>query len=242
MRSQLQSVLTLILCGLALAMPVPGSAADAAEKQLSLQQALEIARLENPQIAIGRARKDGAQGARVRSRQGFSPRLTLDAYYLRLDTSLLDNIPVFEPRFPPTFVERNFGPVDGNVVSVELVQPLINIGAWNARRQAGHGVDAAGLQLRRVEDEIEVAVVKACYGARTAERQVGAERKGLATAHRALLQARAVRQWCADPGTCAQAPGAHADQRRAGLDRADPDPDPGHLFSRVRRRVGRRRD
>ena len=125
----------------------------------------------------------------MRSRQGFSPRLTLDAYHLRLNTSLLDNIPTFEPAFPPVFAQRDLGPVDGNVASVELVQPLINVGAWNARRQAGRAFEAADLGLHRARREVDVAVIEAYFGARTARRQVEAERKGLATALRALRQA-----------------------------------------------------
>ena len=163
----------------------------AGEMVLSLDRALDIARRHNPRIAIGRARRAGAEGARVRSRQGFSPRLTLDAYHLRLDTSVLDNIPTFEPEFPPLFVRRGFGPLDGNVASVELVQPLINVGAWNARRQAGRALEAAELDLHRARREVDVAVVEAYFGARTARRQVEAERKGLATAQRALRQAEA---------------------------------------------------
>ena len=88
-----------------------GPESGARERILSLDQALEIARNENPRIAIGRARRAGAQAARVRSRQGFSPRLTLDAYHLRLNTSLLDNIPTFEPAFPPVFVSAIWGPL-----------------------------------------------------------------------------------------------------------------------------------
>ena len=111
-----------------------GPERNASEMVLSLDRALEIARDENPRIAIGRARRAGAEGSRVRSRQSFSPRLTLNAYYLRLDTSLLDNIPAFEPTFPPVLVRRDFGRIEGNVASVELVQPLVNAGAWNASR------------------------------------------------------------------------------------------------------------
>ena len=168
-----------------------GPSPAAGEMPLSLDRALEIAREENPRIAIGRARRAGAQGARIRSRQGFSPRLTLDAYHLRLDTSLLDNIPIFEPDFPPVFGRRDFGPIDGNVGSIELVQPLINVSAWNARRQAGLAVEAADLELHRARREVEVAVVEAYFGARTAKHQVQVEQKGLATALRALRQAEA---------------------------------------------------
>nr|WP_240956313.1 TolC family protein [Wenzhouxiangella sp. XN79A] len=152
---------------------------------------MDIAAQDNPAIAIGRARRAGAAGARVRSRQGFSPRLTLEASHLRLDTSTLDNIPTFEPQRPPAIVRRDVGPLNGNVASLELVQPLINVGAWNARRQAGRALEAAELDLHRARREVDVAVVEAYFGARTARRQVEAERKGLATAQRALRQAEA---------------------------------------------------
>ena len=166
-------------------------AARAEERALSLDQALKIARDENPRIAIARARRAGAEGARLRSRQAFSPRLTLDAYHLRLDTPLLDNIPTFNPDFPPVLVQRDLGPVVGNVASAELVQPLVNVGAWNARRQAGRVLEAADLELHRARREVEVAVIEAYFGARTARRQVEAEQKGLATALRGLRQAEA---------------------------------------------------
>lgn len=188
LRFALVGLLVLLFDVLALA---AGPEPRAGEMVLSLDRALEIARRDNPRIAIGRARRAGAEGARVRSRQGFSPRLTLDAYHLRLDTSVLDNIPTFEPEFPPLFVRRDFGPLDGNVASVELVQPLINVGAWNARRQTGRALEAAELDLHRARREVDVAVVEAYFGARTARRQVEAERKGLATAQRALRQAEA---------------------------------------------------
>ena len=44
------------------------------EMVLSLAQALTIAREENHRIAIGRARRAGAEGARLRSRQSFFPK------------------------------------------------------------------------------------------------------------------------------------------------------------------------
>jgi outer membrane protein TolC len=160
------------------------------ERILSLNRALEIARAENPRIAIGRARRAGAESALMSSRQGFSPRVTLNAYRLRLDTSLLDTIPTFEPDFPPVF-QRDFGTLEGNVASLELIQPLINVGAWNARRQAGRAREAAELELKRARREVDVAVVEAYFGARSARRQVEAEKKGLGTARRALQQAQA---------------------------------------------------
>lgn len=166
-------------------------APESGQMALSLDRALAIARADNPGIAVDRARRARAEGARVRSRQAFSPRVSFDATYLRVDASVLDDIPVIEPGFPPVLGTRRLGPLDGQVVGAQLVQPLINVGAWNARRQAGSARDAAELSLHRSREEVEAAVVESYFGARTAQRQVDAEHKGLATARRALRQAEA---------------------------------------------------
>ena len=158
---------------------------------LSLEQALSIARSDNPAIAIDRARKARAEGARIRTRQGFSPRLSLTASQLRLDSSALDDIPRINPDFPPLFTASSLGPLEGNLVGVELVQPLINVGAWNARRQAGSALAAAELGLDRGTREVQVAVVEAYYGVGAAHSRVKAEKRGLATAQRALRQTEA---------------------------------------------------
>ncbi|PLW84174.1 hypothetical protein CWI75_02155 [Kineobactrum sediminis] len=167
------------------------SGAGSGETALSLDRALAVARADNPLIAIDRARKARAEGARIRSRQGFSPRISLSATHLRLDTSLLDNPPGIASGFPALFGARGLGPAEGQVAGIQLVQPLVNVSAWNAHHQAGSALDAAELSLHRSRREVDVAVVEAYFGARTAGRQVAAEQKGLATALRALRQAEA---------------------------------------------------
>lgn len=187
--------LRLALVGILVIAASSAAAADPAPEtrsmSLSLERAVAIAQAENPGIAIDRARKARAEGARVRSRQAFSPRISFDATHLRLDSSLLDDIPVIEPGLPPVLGTRGLGALEGRVVGAQLVQPLINVGAWNARRKAGRALDAAQLSLHRSRREVEVAVAEAYFGARTARRQVEAEHKGLATALRALRQAEA---------------------------------------------------
>ncbi|HEY7775383.1 MAG TPA: TolC family protein [Kineobactrum sp.] len=167
--------------------PKPGTG----ETLLSLDRALAVARADNPLIAIDRARKAHAEGTRMRSRQGFSPRLSLSATHLRLDTSLLEELPGIAPGFPVPLGARGLGPAEGQVAGVQLVQPLVNVSAWNAHRQASSALDAAELSLHRSRREVDAAVVEAYFGARTAGRQVVAEQKGLATALRALRQAEA---------------------------------------------------
>ena len=155
---------------------------------LSLQRALQIARTENPELLISRARKARAEAARLRTRQGLLPTLSLDASYLNADVGLLDQVPTDAVFLPlPGIDELN--PVEGNLLGMQLVQPLVNFGAWHARAQAGHEEDAARFGLRRAEDEVTVATIEAYFGASTAQRQVSAEARGLAAASRALRQA-----------------------------------------------------
>lgn len=177
---------------LALAGPFPALARDDAAtetQRLSLQQALERARAENSELLARRARQAQADAVKTQTRQGFLPTVSADASYLRFDTSLLDDIPTLDSLFPPVLARRDLGPVDGQVFGLQVVQPLVNVGAWNARRQADAQVDAAERVLGRAEDEVALAVVQAYFGARTAARQVIAEQRGLVTAERALKQA-----------------------------------------------------
>ena len=162
-----------------------------AHGMLSLEDALDRARAENPELLINRARIARAEAVQRQTLQGVLPTVSVDASYLRLDASLLDDIPVLEPGLPPLLARRDLGPVEARVASIQMVQPLVNVGAWNARRQAGRQADAARLVLRRAQDEVTLAVIETYFGARTAERQVEAKQRGLATAERALRQAEA---------------------------------------------------
>lgn len=162
-----------------------------AHGMLSLEDALDRARAENPELLINRARIARAEAVQRQTLQGVLPTVSVDASYLRLDASLLDDIPVLEPGLPPLLARRDLGPVEARVASIQMVQPLVNVGAWNARQQAGRQADAARLVLRRAQDEVTLAVIETYFGARTAERQVEAEQRGLATAERALRQAEA---------------------------------------------------
>lgn len=157
---------------------------------LSLARALELAQAQNPQLQALRARQAGAEGRLLSTRQGVLPSISFDATYLRAGLGLLDNVPTIESRVPPGIGWRDANPVEGNAVGVQVVQPLVNFGAWEARRQAGRQEDAARLSVQRAEDEVTVATVTAYYGIRSAQRQVTAERRGLRAARRGLAQAR----------------------------------------------------
>lgn len=159
---------------------------------LSLRGALERAQAENPELLINRARKARAEATRLRTRQGIFPTLTLDATYLNADIGVLDSVNVENLPVLPWLGIGALSPVEGNLVGLQLVQPVVNFGAWHAREQAAHAEDAARLGLRRAQHEVAVITIEAYFGAITAQRQLGAEARGLAAARRALRQAEAL--------------------------------------------------
>jgi len=188
----------LSLCGAA-APDVAAAASSAPESALaqtpshalSLAEALALAHEQNPELLIRRARAARAAGEKLRSRQGVLPTVSLDATYLKADVGLLDGVPVLTPGSTPGLGFVSANPVEGNLLGVQLLQPLVNFEAWAAGRQAGHLEQAAQLGARRTRDEVTVATIASYFGASTAQRRVAAESRGLATARRALRQAEA---------------------------------------------------
>ncbi len=187
-------LLPIVLAALGLAtvlLPASTAADPLAYGRLSLEDALDLARAENPELLINRARIARAEAVQQQTLQGVLPTVSVDTTYLRLDTSLLDDTPMLEPGLPPLLIRRDFNPVEARVASIQMVQPLINVSAWNARRQAERQADAARMVLRRTQDEVTLAVIETYFGAQTAESRVTAEQRGLTTAERALRQAEA---------------------------------------------------
>jgi len=161
----------------------------ASGQALSLQEALALAREQNPEVLIRRARAARAEAEKLRTRQGVLPTVSLDATYLRADVGLLDDFPMLSAGATPGLGFVSVNPVEGNLLGVQLLQPLVNFEAWAAGRQAGYLERAAELGVRRVHEEVAVATIATYFGALTAERRVAAEARGLAAARRALRQA-----------------------------------------------------
>lgn len=168
-----------------------GELAKAPSRALSLEEALALAQEQNPALLIRRARAARAEGEKLRSRQGVLPTVSLDATYLKADAGLLDEFPMLSPGSPPGLGFVSVNPVEGNLLGVQLVQPLVNFEAWAAGRQAGRLERAAHLGVRRARDEVAVATIASYFGASAAEQRVAAETRGLAAARRALRQAEA---------------------------------------------------
>jgi len=175
---------------LCLALLLVAMAVDGRAIELGLEQAMTLARERNPELTVYRAGRDRAVGLSQQTLQGMLPTLSVDSNYLRAGLSLAEDIPVPGLIFPPVLEPRDLGPIDGFISGVQLVQPLLNVSAWQARRQAERGVEAARLGLGRAGRELNARVVEAYYGVLTTEQRLDVESSALATAER--LHERAV--------------------------------------------------
>lgn len=179
-----------LLASLPAADPV-GSADPGGERVLSLAEALAIARDDNPDVVIRRARVAVAESRKLGSRRAFVPQVSVDATYLRLDDGFGDSLSVEDRDLSPLLSSFALTPLDGYATGVEVVQPLVNVDAWHARRQADAGVDAAGLSLQRALRVVDVTVLTAYYALDAARQRVQATQAGLQAAQRALDRAQA---------------------------------------------------
>jgi outer membrane protein TolC len=156
---------------------------------LSLQQALELASARNPEVVIGRARQARAEAVRLQTGRAILPTVNLDATYLHADLGLLGTSSVW-PAVPELIAPwPDLSPIEGSILGVQLVQPLVNVSAWHGREQAARRLDAARLRLARIADEVAVSTTEAYFGAVTAAELVQAAAGGRAAAQRALEQA-----------------------------------------------------
>lgn len=179
----LACILTSILAGLAL--PV------AAAERITLAQALDLALARNADLEQQRAGLDRAAGVRKQTLQGILPTLSASTGYLRSDSALLEAVPVFDPQAPPQlqpgFVDLR--PVEAQVAAVQIVQPLVNLEAWQARTQSGLRQNAAGHALARGRQELVFQVMSQYYGITAMQLRAQAERRARAAAERALSRA-----------------------------------------------------
>ncbi|MBA2880671.1 outer membrane protein [Desulfosalsimonas propionicica] len=159
--------------------------------EISLEDAYRLALKKNPGIAEQRARQDIATSLRQQAMQGYLPTLSFDASYLRFDSSLISDVPVpvwQDTGFPPAleFQTRDFGPIDGYITGFSAVQPILNLEAWLAGRQAAHQTTAAGLALSRGERELALHLIEAYYGVIVAEKRLDVEKTALEAARKTL--------------------------------------------------------
>jgi len=107
-------------------------------QELSLSAALERASARATELQRLQKQDQLARATHTRSAQAFLPRISADSTWIRSDADAHEHIPSLNLRAtPPGITTQDYGPVEGVVSGVNIVQPLIHVEGWAGRAQAG---------------------------------------------------------------------------------------------------------
>lgn len=183
------------ICILILFLPLVSAAATPVGPYplpLSLEDAFQLALEKNPTLEAGRATQDTAEAMAMQTLQGYLPTITFDTNYVRFDGSLISDVyvPILDsPSLIPPIVRQDLGPVDAYLSGFQVVQPLINVEAWNARQQANRAITAAGLTVSQGERELALMLIEAYYGVMVAEELLKVEKSAYLAAEKTVTLA-----------------------------------------------------
>ncbi|MBS3803553.1 MAG: TolC family protein [Oleiphilaceae bacterium] len=152
---------------------------------MSLTRALEVAGQEAVTLRALAAETRQAEAVRQQSRQAWLPSVSADASWLRADSSLITGVPVPALGIPPTLQRTDFGPVEGTVTGVQVVQPLFNADAIRLRHAASLKVEARRHAEQWGQQAIRLEVARLYFSFHRARKQVGATRTALDAATKA---------------------------------------------------------
>ncbi|WP_404366843.1 TolC family protein [Marinobacter sp.] len=158
---------------------------------MSLTQALEVARQEAITLQTLSAETRQAEAVRQQSSQAYLPSISTDASWLRADSSLITGVPVPTLGIPPTIQHTDFGPVEGTVTGVQVVQPLFNADALQSSHAASLNVDARRHAEQWGRQAIRLEVSRLYFNILREQERVDAAQMSYAAARKAATLAHA---------------------------------------------------
>ncbi len=154
-------------------------------KELTLEQALDLAERNATELQILDAQHALASAGFQRSAQAFLPKISIDATLLRADSSLINDIPVPLLNLPPRLDYRDFGPVDGMIRGIQVIQPVFNADALKAREQANKEVQARRMAYQWGKQLMRFQVAGSYYAVAVRQADERASRMALEAAQQA---------------------------------------------------------
>lgn len=158
---------------------------------LSLDEALATARSEATQLQTLELEAREAEAVYQQSSQAFLPTVTTDAAWLRADSSLITGVPVPVLEVPPRIESTDFGPVEGSMVGVQLIQPVYNADALQQREAARLNVDARQKAQQWGQQALRLEVARRYFNILRLQQQESAARLSQRAAHKAARLAEA---------------------------------------------------
>ena len=177
----------------------PMSAAAQGPVRLTLDQAIERARIGHPAVARARAARQSREADRTGSMAAYLPRIATDWSFMRTD----DPVAVFgsklrQGRFagPDLALDalNHPSPVTNVGVGLTVEQPLITLDGWSGRKAALAGADAGRLAEGRALQIVQFDAVASYFAAVVASERVSVLDTALTAARQTLGQVRSLRR------------------------------------------------
>ncbi|UCD84487.1 MAG: TolC family protein [Deltaproteobacteria bacterium] len=157
----------------------------AAQKEIALSEAIEMALEKNKAVLVAKEGLSVARGLRTQARSAFLPKLEAEGAYIITEELPEMEIPKdsFVDGFPPEDTSASMDFTYDYSLNFNLTQPLFTGGKiWYANRQASLNYRVAEEKYRQSREAVILQVKTAFYGALLAQEFVNLTREALSLA------------------------------------------------------------
>jgi outer membrane protein len=200
MRQTIVLQLLLLLWWPTLAWPaeVVAQSAPPAAQSLTLSEAIQLARQQNPQITAARAEVDASESNVVTARSGLLPQLNVSENFQRTTNPMwafgtkLNQASITQQDFDPDRLNEPDA-INNFATVLSLAWSVYDGGqTWTAWKQSQKGLEASRLSVKKTEQEIIAQTATGYVGVLLAEKNLAVVNQALETAraHLNLVQSR----------------------------------------------------
>lgn len=161
-------------------------------QELSLNDALERATNQATELQRLQKQQQLAHATHTRSAQVFLPRISAESTWVRADADALGHIPNLDLRATrPTITTRDYGPVEGIISGLNIIQPLIHVEGWMGHAQTETATQARAAATQWGAQMLKLKTVQIYFGVHIQGAVLHAAQQALHASQQALESATA---------------------------------------------------
>ncbi|MGM0415928.1 MAG: TolC family protein [Thermodesulfobacteriota bacterium] len=160
-------------------------------QELSLRAALDRASIQATELQRLQKQQQLARATHSRSAQAYLPRISAESTWMRADADALAHIPSLNLRATPPITTHDYGPVEGVISGINIVQPLIHVEGWMGHTQAGSAARASAAATEWGTQMLKLKTAQTYFGVHTQGAVLHAAQQASHAARQALESATA---------------------------------------------------
>jgi len=160
-------------------------------QELSLRAALNRASTQATELQRLQKQQQLARATHTRSAQAYLPRISAESTWMRADADALEYIPSVNLRATPPITTHDYGPVEGVISGINIVQPLIHVEGWMGHSQAGSAARASVAAAEWGAQMLKLKTAQIYFGVHTQGEVLHAAQQASRAARQALESATA---------------------------------------------------